>query len=153
MGKAKDNGDKIYCKYNLYYENWSFAFTSFCSAVGVAFIAIYLLCGLSDVLDGYIARRTHTESTLGSRLDSDADFVMTAVVLVVLYPIVAPSTGVWLWVAVIAAVRFTSIVVVWAKFGKQAMLHTYANKTTGFLLFWFPLSLAIFMPEISIIIL
>jgi len=34
----------------------------FVSPLGVAFVVIYLLCGFSDILDGYIARRTHTEA-------------------------------------------------------------------------------------------
>lgn len=37
------------------------------------FTLIYLACGLSDVLDGYIARKTKSESTLGAKLDSIAD--------------------------------------------------------------------------------
>ena len=37
------------------------------------FFTIYLLCGLSDVADGFLARKLHAESTFGSRLDSFAD--------------------------------------------------------------------------------
>ena len=40
------------------------------------FLAIYLYCGFSDVLDGYIARKTGTQSLTGARLDSLADFVI-----------------------------------------------------------------------------
>lgn len=38
-----------------------------------AFFTIYLLCGLSDMADGFLARKLHAESTFGSRLDSFAD--------------------------------------------------------------------------------
>ena len=38
-----------------------------------AFWIIYALCGLSDMLDGHLARRLHAESALGGRLDSAAD--------------------------------------------------------------------------------
>ena len=37
-----------------------------------AFYALYLWCGVSDMVDGTIARRTHSESRLGERLDSAA---------------------------------------------------------------------------------
>ena len=39
------------------------------------FLTIYLICGLSDVLDGYIARRYRLETNLGAKLDSLADFI------------------------------------------------------------------------------
>lgn len=41
------------------------AFRSFSSA----FFCVYTLTGLSDVLDGMIARKTHTESEFGARLE------------------------------------------------------------------------------------
>lgn len=34
-----------------------------------AFFCVYALTGLSDVLDGLIARKTHTESEFGARLE------------------------------------------------------------------------------------
>ncbi|MDR1512577.1 MAG: CDP-alcohol phosphatidyltransferase family protein, partial [Propionibacteriaceae bacterium] len=34
------------------------------------FLAVYLFCYLTDVLDGWIARRFHAATVLGSRLDS-----------------------------------------------------------------------------------
>ena len=40
------------------------------------FYMTYLLCGLSDVADGFLARKLHAESTFGSRLDSFADMFL-----------------------------------------------------------------------------
>ena len=40
---------------------------------GKYFIWVYTLCGITDVLDGFVARKLHTESELGSKLDSVAD--------------------------------------------------------------------------------
>lgn len=39
------------------------------------FITIYLFCGVSDILDGYIARKTKSQSILGAKLDSIADLL------------------------------------------------------------------------------
>lgn len=125
----------------------------FLTPLGTAFIAVYLLCGLSDVLDGYLARKTKTESSLGSRLDSAADFVLTLAVLIVIYPIIKPSVGILLWIAGIALVRFAGAAVVWVRFGVPAFLHTLANKATGILFFLLPLSLALVSPTVPIIVL
>ena len=39
------------------------------------FAMLYLLCGLSDVADGWLARRFQAESILGAKLDSLGDVV------------------------------------------------------------------------------
>ena len=45
----------------------------------VGFFAIYTLTGLSDALDGWLARKTGTASDFGARLDSIADLLFYAV--------------------------------------------------------------------------
>ena len=41
------------------------------------FYVLYLLCGLSDMVDGTVARRTSSASDFGARLDTLSDFVFT----------------------------------------------------------------------------
>lgn len=43
------------------------------------FFSVYALTGLTDVLDGWIARKTETASAFGARLDSIADLLFYAV--------------------------------------------------------------------------
>lgn len=45
------------------------------------FYILYMICGLSDVLDGIIARKTNTASSFGARLDTIADFIFVTVLL------------------------------------------------------------------------
>lgn len=52
----------------------------------VAFFAAYTLTGLTDVLDGWIARKTGKTSQFGARLDSAADLMFYAVLLLRLFP-------------------------------------------------------------------
>ena len=105
------------------------------------FYAIYLYCGLSDVLDGFIARRTGTQSDFGAKLDSVADFLMVGVLLIVLYPVLDPTVAMVIWIIFIGMIRFTSMAVVMNKYKTIAMLHTYSNKITGMILLIFPLLL------------
>lgn len=60
-------------------------------APGRFFLCVYLLCGVTDVLDGWIAHHYHAESMLGAKLDSAADFTVIIILLWRLYPIVAPG--------------------------------------------------------------
>ncbi len=111
--------------------------------LSATFIIIYIFCGVSDMLDGYIARKTGTTSRLGEKLDSFADFIMITVLIIILYPIVNPTVQILIWVILIGMIRLISVVVVFVKYKTFGMLHTYGNKITGFMLFLFPLVLTV----------
>ena len=46
-----------------------------CPVFSPAFYVFYIVAGVSDMLDGFVARKTDTVSKLGARLDTMADFV------------------------------------------------------------------------------
>lgn len=104
-----------------------------------AFFAIYLACGVSDVLDGFIARRFNCASKLGATLDGIADVVFVGVLIVVFVRIVNLPSWMYFWVLGIALVRILSWLIGFAKFRAFASLHTHANKVTGIALFCAPL--------------
>jgi CDP-diacylglycerol--glycerol-3-phosphate 3-phosphatidyltransferase len=111
--------------------------------LSAAFFTIYILSGISDMLDGYIARKTHTESKLGEKLDSAADLIMVTVLIILLYPVIDPPFSILLWVFIIGFIRVVSLIIVFVKYKTFAVLHTYGNKATGFILLVFPLLLKI----------
>lgn len=114
------------------------------------FFAIYMFCGISDALDGYIARKTGHTSKLGAALDSLSDFIFIVVLVIILIPAIKWQWWHILWVLVIATIRFATLAVSVAKFKKPAFLHTYANKLTGLLLFL--LVFAFVLPDISVMV-
>ncbi len=107
------------------------------------FIAVYILCGITDITDGPIARKTGAVSQLGARFDSAADLVMICVSLKVFIPLVKPPSEVIVWVAVIFAVRSASMIKAYVRYKTFAVLHTFVNKLTGLMLFLFPVSLTL----------
>ncbi|MBU3128709.1 CDP-alcohol phosphatidyltransferase family protein [Clostridium tagluense] len=113
----------------------------FVTPLSLAFYGIYIICGFSDIMDGFIARKTVTTSILGAKLDSMADMIMTGVLLFVLYPIVNPTTETVIWIISIAIIRLASMVIALKKYKTFASLHTYGNKITGIVLFIFPILL------------
>lgn len=120
----------------------------FLEPLSLSFYIMYIACGLSDMLDGFIARKTGTTSTLGAKIDSLADLVMAGVLLVILLPILNPGTAILLWVIFIAVIRLAAMMVARIKYHSFASLHTYGNKATGLLLFLFPLLLAFSHAEV-----
>ncbi len=56
------------------------------SVFSLEFYITYLLCGLSDMIDGTIARKTKSVSEFGSKLDTVADLIFVIVVMIKLLP-------------------------------------------------------------------
>ena len=102
------------------------------------FYIFYLFCGLTDMIDGTIARRTGAVSGFGSKLDTVADFVFMAVCAVKLLPTINLSAWLWTWIAVIAMIKATNIVLGFVLGKTLVASHTVLNKATGFLLFLLP---------------
>ena len=113
----------------------------FFPALSPGFYGLYLAAGLSDMLDGFVARRTNSASPLGAKLDSMADIVFLAVCLIKLLPVLALPVWLWVWAGLIALLRLLNILSGFVCRKKLVLLHTGANKLTGALLFLLPLSL------------
>ncbi len=113
----------------------------FFPAFSPPFRALYAAAGLTDILDGFAARKTGTVSQTGARLDSAADLTLTAACLLRLLP--ALDIPVWLlaWAAGIALIRAVNIVSGFVMYRRFIALHTVMNKITGAALFVLPLTL------------
>ncbi|WP_339265741.1 CDP-alcohol phosphatidyltransferase family protein [Paenibacillus sp. FSL R5-0470] len=111
----------------------------FLDPLSLTFLVIYILCGVTDLIDGPIARMTNTTSSLGAKLDSAADTILIAVSLFTLYPLLGLTLEIMIWIFMIAVIRLTSIGVALRRFKTYASIHTYGNKLTGLLLFITPL--------------
>lgn len=111
------------------------------------FFSLYLMCGISDVLDGYIARKMDASSKFGQVFDSISDLIFISIVLLIFIPIIYLPLWMICWIAAIAVIRLISIVLGLARYQRLAFLHTYANKATGIVLFCFPFLFSVFGKE------
>lgn len=105
-----------------------------------AFIALYSVTGVTDVFDGWIARRTGTAGKFGATLDSIADLLFYSVSLIKILPVLRRTlhVSVWYAVAVILFIRFSAYVAAAIKFRRFASIHTILNKATGVAVFLLP---------------
>ena len=123
-----------------------------CPMFSIVFYIIYLFCGITDMVDGTIARKTKTTSEFGARLDTVADSVFVAVCFVKILPLLKFPTWLWTWIVIITIIKIGNVV--WGLiFDKKLMsIHTILNKVTGFLLFLFPLTLNLIEPIYSSVV-
>ena len=113
----------------------------FCPLFSQAFYALYITAGISDMIDGTIARKTGTVSELGAKLDTAADFVLVVACLIRMIPALHIPMWLVIWIIVIAAIRAINLVYGYVMRKKLVALHTVMNKVTGILLYALPLTL------------
>ena len=100
-----------------------------------AFWVIYFICGLSDMADGYLARKLGCESKIGALLDSLADLVFVVCCCFKLIPALAFPRWLWIWGGVIVAIKVINQISALVMYKKCIFPHTIVNKVTGVLLF------------------
>ncbi|MGN0142294.1 MAG: CDP-alcohol phosphatidyltransferase family protein [Roseburia sp.] len=124
----------------------------FSPALSARFYCMYLFCGLTDMVDGTIARKTNTASKFGARLDSIADFVFVVAALVKLLPVMHIPRWLWLWILVIAIIKIMNVISGLICRKRFMVEHTIMNKITGLLLFLLPLTLFFIELEYSAVV-
>ncbi len=112
----------------------------FASPLSGAFFLIYTLCGLTDILDGWIARITHSTSELGAKLDSVADLLFYCISILKLLPTLRARLPGWIWyiVGTILLLRIICYITAAVKFRRFASVHTPLNKISGAAVFLLP---------------
>ena len=100
-----------------------------------AFWVIYFVCGLSDMADGYLARKLGCESKTGAMLDSLADLAFVICCCFKLIPALAFPKWLWIWGGVIVATKIINQISALVMYKKCIFPHTIAKKVTGVLLF------------------
>ena len=114
----------------------------FCPPLSPPFYAVYLSAGLSDTLDGFLARKLNAATPFGAKLDTAADLALVAVCLIRLLPILNIPLWLAVWIAVIALIKAVNLVCGLVMKKQFVALHTVMNKVTGALLFFLPLTLS-----------
>lgn len=111
-------------------------------AFGMFFVAgkpmvlfwVIVVSGITDALDGFLARRLHCESDLGARLDSLGDLLFFSAL--VLYAVQYQMQIIQSYIVGIYAIfviKTLSLVICTIRNQTTYSLHTYGNKLTGIL--------------------
>ena len=107
----------------------------FCDVAGWLFWLLYALCGISDMVDGWLARKLHVETKAGAVCDSVSDIVFVACCAIRLLPVLEIPVWLWIWAGMIVIIKMVNQVSALAVFKRFCFPHALANKLTGFLLF------------------
>lgn len=112
----------------------------FCQVFSAAFYSLYISAGLTDMIDGWVARKTNTASALGAKLDTMADIVFVIVCLFKLLPVMDIPVWLYVWISIIVLIKIINIVSGYVVQKQFVAIHSLMNKVTGVLLFLLPLT-------------
>lgn len=110
------------------------------SVFSPGFYACYLTAGITDMIDGSLARRLGTNSEFGAKLDTAADFILVVVCLIKLIPVLEIENWMFIWIGIIATIKLINIISGFAVQKRFMTVHSVMNKITGGLLFALPLT-------------
>lgn len=109
--------------------------------VKIIFVALYITIGITDVLDGLIARKFGYESDLGAKLDSIADLVFYSIVVFIFvkqfFSILGTMHQVMLMVIIF--IRFLNMFLTKLKYKSIVFVHTFSNKVSGLIVYIIPI--------------
>ena len=106
-----------------------------CNVSNSTFWVLYIVCGISDIADGWLARKLKCVSKTGALLDSLADICFVACCAWQILPMLELPQWLWLWAGVIVAMKVVNQLSALVRYGHCSFPHTIANKWAGFLLF------------------
>ena len=113
----------------------------FLTPLSPAFFALYIAAGLTDMVDGTVARMTGSVSEFGSKLDTLADIVFTAVCMIKLLPVRDIPVWTYCWAGGIALIKAVTLAIGCIRLKRFTAVHSLLNKITGAMLFALPLTL------------
>lgn len=115
-----------------------------CPIFSIWYYFFYLIGGISDILDGMVARKFGKETKLGAQFDTIADIIFSVVVIVQVMRVISLPLWLIIWIVCIAIIKVVSVISGFFYYKKFVSEHTIMNKICGILLFAAPLCIVQF---------
>ena len=111
------------------------------------FLIMFIIIGVTDKLDGTLARYLNQTSHLGAKLDTMADMIFYPLIAIWIYRFTPEVVkGWWILIIILAALFFIKMILGKIKFGEIPVFHTIGGKTFAASLYFFMI-IAILYPE------
>tara|TARA_B100001175_G_scaffold288159_1_gene271116 strand:- start:1632 stop:2075 length:444 start_codon:yes stop_codon:yes gene_type:complete len=108
---------------------------------------MFIIIGVTDKLDGTLARYLNQTSHLGAKLDTMADMIFYPLIAIWIYRFTPEVVkGWWILIIILAALFFSKMILGKIKFGEIPVFHTIGGKTFAASLYFFMI-VAILYPE------
>lgn len=112
----------------------------FTQVLSTPFYIAYIYSGLSDIIDGYIARKLSIQSNIGRKLDSISDLFFYTTMMIKIWPYLLEYLPTYIWAMIWITLAIRIILYLYIGIRDKSLLsnHTILNKATGVLVFGLP---------------
>ena len=111
----------------------------FTLAYDTPFWVLYAWCGLSDMIDGPLARKLGATSELGAKIDSISDLVFFVVACIKVIPTLDLPCWLWCCIGFFALAQVSNMATSYFRNGGFPALHNTINRILGLLLYFLPI--------------
>ena len=115
----------------------------FCSSISKTFLAIYIFCGFTDLIDGPIARKTNSTSPLGASLDTVGDVATYLALTKILIMKKLVPDWILAWILSAGVVFGIGALISKKRFNKLYLPHTWLGKFFGGFVFVLPIAISL----------
>lgn len=112
----------------------------FTTVFSIPFWVLYVWCGVSDMIDGPLARKLNATSNLGAKIDSVSDLIFFAAACVKILPAVSFPCWLWWCIGVFALAQVFNMAYCYFRLGGFSSLHNRVNRLLGLGLFLLPIA-------------
>lgn len=117
----------------------------FCKDISALFLSVYVFCGITDLIDGPIARKTGSSSYLGATLDTVGDVLTYLALTKILVAKKLVPSWILIWIISAGVLFGICALISNCRFKKFYLPHTWLGKIFGGSVFVLPIAMQ-FMP-------
>lgn len=99
------------------------------------FYILYVTGGVTDVIDGVVARRLRKETNFGAKFDAVADFIFAVAVVAKTAGSMSFPAQLLIWISIIFVIKIANVVTGFVKYGSFIAIHSTMNKICGLIVF------------------
>lgn len=108
-------------------------------AFSTQFYVFYLLGGITDAIDGTVARKLGKATAWGAKYDSAADILFALAALIRIIGSVDFPLWLLLWIGTIAFIKAANMIAGFLRYHRFTAVHSVRNKVCGVAVFLSPL--------------
>jgi len=102
-------------------------------------MVVYMAAGVTDIIDGPLARKFNVATKFGANMDGIADYIFVAAALITIIPALPFDIFRTVVILVIfVGLKVLGMIVGYVRFKQLMMMHTYASKTGAVMALAFP---------------
>ena len=119
-----------------------------CKEINALFLSVYIICGFTDFIDGPIARKTNSSSSLGAAFDTVGDMLTYLALTKILVANKLVPVWVLIWIISAGVLFVICTFISKYRFQKFYLPHTYLGKIFGGTIFLLPFAIKIIPKDI-----